>query len=208
MSMPRLFGTTLTTIPAAIPYLSATSELRDYWHKQLREVETFNVGVFWQGDPRHHRDHQRSIRLAAFAPLADLAGVQFCSLQKGLGTNQLPYAAFPILDLANRFRNFADTAGALVNLDLVITVDSAVAHCAGALGVPVWVLLPYSPDWRWLLHREDSPWYPTMRLAHLKGGMTLAVQTPVFLVVEDGVLTRVETSLGMIESFFDPRTLW
>jgi Tfp pilus assembly protein PilF len=164
MGLPRLFGTSMATIPAAIPYLSAACDLGEYWRRHLSEIGGFKVGAFWQGDPRHQKDRQRSIPLAAFGPLADVAGVQLCSLQKEPGTDQLACAAFPILDLASRFRNFADTAAALVNLDLVITVDSAVAHCAGALGVPVWVLLPYAPDWRWLLHREDSPWYPTMRL--------------------------------------------
>jgi tetratricopeptide (TPR) repeat protein len=168
MSLPRLFGTTLATIPAAVPYVSVAPELREFWREKVSEVQGLKVGVFWQGDPRHRRDRQRSIPLADFAPLAELAGVPLCSLQEGPGADQLAAAPFPILDLASRFRNFADTAAALVNLDLVITVDSAVAHCAGALGIPVWVLLPYAPDWRWLLHREDSPWYPTMRLFRQK----------------------------------------
>jgi len=168
MSLPRLLGTTLNTVPHAIPYLSVRPELREYWRKELSAIQALKVGVFWQGDPRHRKDRQRSIPLDGFAPLADLAGVQLCSLQEGPGTEQLTTAAFPILDLASRCKDFADTAAALVNLDLVITVDSAVAHCAGALGIPVWVLLPYAPDWRWLLHREDSPWYTTMRLFRQK----------------------------------------
>jgi hypothetical protein len=98
--------------------------------------------------------------------LAELSGVRLYSLQKGPGSEQLAElnGRFSIIDLASRFQNFADTAAAVVNLDLVVTVDSAIAHCAGALGLPVWVLLPYAPDWRWLLGRDDSPWYPTMRL--------------------------------------------
>jgi hypothetical protein len=164
MSLPRLLGTTLETIPVAVPYLSANPELREYWRGELSEIQGFKVGIFWQGDPRHRKDRQRSLPLSSFAPLASLPELTLCSLQEGSGTDQLAAAAFPNHDLASRFRSFADTAAALANLDLIITVDSAVAHCAGALGMPVWVLLPYAPDWRWLLHREDSPWYPTMRL--------------------------------------------
>jgi tetratricopeptide (TPR) repeat protein len=168
MSLPRLYGTTLATIPAEVPYLSVAPELQEYWRRQLSGIEGFKVGVFWQGDPRHRKDRQRSLPLPAFAPLANLDGVRLCSLQEGPGGDQSAAAPFPILNLASQFHDFADTASALMNLDLVISVDSAVAHCAGALGIPVWVLLPYAPDWRWLGHREDSPWYPSMRLFRQK----------------------------------------
>ena len=101
-----------------------------------------------------------------FAPLAEVPGVRLFSLQKGDGRNSCAALAgqFPVTDLGSRFGDLADTAAALVNLDLVVTVDTALAHLAGALGVPVWVAVPVAPDWRWLLGREDSPWYPSMRL--------------------------------------------
>jgi hypothetical protein len=101
--------------------------------------------------------------LARFEPLAQVEGVRLVSLQKGPGTEQVP-GNFPIHDLSDRLDTFMDTAAVMMNLDLVVTVDSAVAHLAGALGVPVWMLLHFVPDWRWLLERSDSPWYPTMRL--------------------------------------------
>jgi len=170
MSLPLLLGTHLATLPADVPYLSAPPERREHWRTELAATQAFKVGVFLQGDPRQRKNRQRSLPLAAFAPLARLVGVQLCSLQKGPGAEQVAEAAgrFPLIDLGSRFENFADTAAALVNLDLIITVDSAVAHCAGALGVPVWTLLHYAADWRWLLYREDSPWYPTMRLFRQK----------------------------------------
>jgi tetratricopeptide (TPR) repeat protein len=166
LSLPGLFKTSRATIPADIPYLSATPELKKRWRKEIDTAEGFRIGIAWQGNPQHPGDWQRSVLLSRFAPFAKLPGVRLFSLQKGRGAEQLTEAtgSFPIVDLANRFENFTDTAGALANLDLVITVDSAVAHCAGALGMEVWVLLPLVPDWRWLLEGEDSPWYPTMRL--------------------------------------------
>jgi hypothetical protein len=111
-------------------------------------------------------DRHRSFRLDQFEPLARLDGVRLVSLQNGFGTEQLVEVAdrFAVIDLGGRFEDFMDSAAVLSNLDLVIAPDTSVAHLAGALGVPVWVALPFAPDWRWLLDREDSPWYPTMRL--------------------------------------------
>ena len=172
LSLPRIFRTILATIPANIPYLcrprigglAAAIERR----------RGFKVGIAWQGNPEHKRDRWRSVPLLAFAPLAGVLGVRLVSLQKGPGREQLPDLAdrLGVLDLADRLEDFADTAAVLVNLDLVITVDTAVAHLAGALGIPVWVALPLVPDWRWLLEREDSPWYPSMRLFRQTPGAT------------------------------------
>jgi tetratricopeptide (TPR) repeat protein len=166
LSLPRIFRSTLATIPANIPYLSADPELRTRWQQQLSGIGGFKVGIAWQGNPEHKRDQWRSVPLLAFAPLAGVPGVRLVSLQKGAGREQVPDLAdrLGVLDVADRLEDFADTAAVMVNLDLVITVDTAVAHLAGALGVPVWVVLPLVPDWRWLLEREDSPWYPSMRL--------------------------------------------
>jgi tetratricopeptide (TPR) repeat protein len=166
LSLPRIFRSNLATIPANIPYLSADPELRAHWQQQLSGVGEFKVGITWQGNPEHLLDRRRSVPLLAFEPLADVPGVRLVSLQKGPGREQLPDVAdhLGVLDLADRLEDFADTAAVMSNLDLVITVDTAVAHLAGALGIPVWVALPVVPDWRWLLDREDSPWYPSMRL--------------------------------------------
>jgi tetratricopeptide (TPR) repeat protein len=170
MSLPGIFQTRLDSIPAEIPYLFADPGLSEHWHNELEKTPGFKIGIAWQGDPRHKWDRFRSLPLSEFAPLAQLDGARLFSLQKGLGTEQV--AAFseqyPLIDLNERLDvtsgAFMDTAAVMRNLDLVITSDTATAHLAGALGVPVWVVLSFAPDWRWLMDRADSPWYPTMRL--------------------------------------------
>ena len=153
-----------------VPYLSPDAGLAERWKKEVGADEGFKVGIVWQGNPQHRRDRHRSVPLRLFAPLARLPGVRLFSLQKSVGVEQLKTLAepFPIADLGSRLDEtagaFTDTAAVLKNLDLVITVDTAAAHLAGALAVPVWTILSSAPDWRWLLHRADSPWYPTMRL--------------------------------------------
>ncbi len=166
LSLPRIFRTTLANIPAKIPYLSVEPASRAHWQQQLRGVEGFKVGIAWQGNPEHTRDRRRSVPLLVFASLAGLPGVRLVSLQKGKGREQLSELAnhLGVLDLTDRLDDFSDTASLMSQLDLIITVDTAVAHLAGALGVPVWVALAFDPDWRWMLEREDSPWYPSMRL--------------------------------------------
>ncbi len=153
-------------MPANVPYLYADPELCAYWQQQLSGLQGFKVGIAWQGNPEHKRDRWRSIPLSAFTPLAGVPGVMLVSLQKGPGSEQVRRLANrpQVLDLADRLEDFADVAAVMKNLDLVITVDTAIAHLAGALGIPVWVALPLVPDWRWLLDRDDSPWYPSMRL--------------------------------------------
>jgi len=166
LSLPGLFRTSPARIPAAVPYLSTEIALVEHWRRELAPIGGFKVGIAWQGSSTHKDDRFRSIPLAQLEPLAGLPSVQLLSLQKGRGSEQLfPLAErLAIPDLGNRLEDFAETAAVLANLDLVITVDTSVAHLAGALGVPVWVALPFLPDWRWLLNREDSPWYPTLRL--------------------------------------------
>ena len=134
--------------------------------KGLSSIQEFKVGIAWQGNPEHKRDRQRSVPFLTFTPLAGVPSVRLVSLQKGPGREQLsgPGQSLGVLDMADQIADFADLAALMGNLDLVITVDTAVAHLAGALGIPVWVALPLIPDWRWLLEREDSPWYPSMRL--------------------------------------------
>jgi tetratricopeptide (TPR) repeat protein len=159
LSLPGLFGTTLATIPASIPYIRRAP-------RRKPAGDALSVGIAWQGSSRHPSDRLRSFPLTHFAALAKVSRVQLASLQVGSGSEQLASASFPIIDLGSRFdpNSFDDLAAAVANLDLVITADTAVAHLAGAMGVPVWVALPFAPDWRWLLERSDSPWYPTMRL--------------------------------------------
>ena len=162
-NLAAVFHTALDDIPRAIPYLFPDPRLAERWRGELGPIAGFKIGIFWQGTSRNPA---RTIPLACFEPLAGLSGVRFFSLQKGPGVEQIQELGgrFSITDLGSRLDHFMDTAAVLVNLDLLITCDTALAHLAGALGVPVWVALPLSPDWRWLLDRSDSPWYPTMRL--------------------------------------------
>jgi hypothetical protein len=164
MSLPRLVGTALETIPSHVPYLSPDPELVDRWRGTLDGPGRCRVGIVWQGNPGFGRDAHRSLPLSSFAPLAAVPGVALYSLQKGAGVEQLAGAKFPIVDIGSQVDDFVDTAAVIQNLDLVVACDTACAHLAGALGRPVWTLLPLVPDWRWLLGRADSPWYPTMRL--------------------------------------------
>jgi tetratricopeptide (TPR) repeat protein len=170
MSLPGILHTTLDSVPAAVPYLAANTELITVWRERLPSVRRFRVGINWQGDPNNPLDRARSISLMQFAPLADVAGVSLISLQKGTGAEQLAETAsqFDVVHLGDDVDEtvgaFMDTAAIMQSLDLVITSDTSIAHLAGGLGVPVWVALAFVPEWRWLLQRDDSPWYPTMRL--------------------------------------------
>lgn len=174
MSAPRVFDTRLDSIPAEIPYLQADENLVAAWRVTLdREAPRSagrRIGIAWQGSRTNQADAQRSVPLAEFAPLAALPDVQLVSLQKGFGREQIADVAshWRLLDLADRLDEatgtFLDTAAVMKHLDLVVCCDTSIAHVAGAMGIPVWIALPYSPDWRWLLDRTDSPWYPTARL--------------------------------------------
>jgi tetratricopeptide (TPR) repeat protein len=170
ISLPHRMQTALETIPADIPYVFAEPGLVAAWQRRLAPCDGFKVGIVWQGNPLFPGDRQRSIPLARFAPLASVPGVRLVNLQKGPGLEQLSAvgAAWSVLDFGAEVDAaagaFMDTAAIMKNLDLVISSDTGAAHLAGALGVPVWVALQRVPDWRWLLEREDSPWYPTMRL--------------------------------------------
>jgi tetratricopeptide (TPR) repeat protein len=169
-SLPRVMGTALETIPRDVPYLRAAAELISAWRGQLGSQATFKVGIAWQGNPNYREDRFRSIALAMFAPLAGVPGVELFSLQKGVGAEQVAALGgrFRVVDLGSQIDQltapFLDTAAIMKCLDLVITSDTAIAHLAGALAVPVWVALRYAPDWRWMASGRESPWYPTMRL--------------------------------------------
>lgn len=167
--LPRLHGTTLATIPSAPAYLRADPAKAAAWRERLGSLAPRGlrrVGIAWAGRATHNNDLNRSATLAALAPLSEVPGVALVSLQKGPPLEQVGryYGMAPLLNCGPDLADFADTAGLLENLDLTITVDTAVAHLAAALGRPAWLLLPFAPDWRWLLGRADSPWYPSVRL--------------------------------------------
>jgi hypothetical protein len=168
MSLPRIFRTTLETVPATVAYLFPDAGLVEKWRHRLSSICGFKIGISWQGNPHHQWDRHRSIPLKEFAALARLPGIRLISLQIGAGTEQLKSAGFEVLefgaDLDTISGAFMDSAAIIKSLDLVITVDSALAHLAGALGARVWLALAAIVDWRWMFQREDSPWYPTMRL--------------------------------------------
>ncbi len=174
MSLPSLLGTTLATVPAKVPYFNPDDQLVEQWRQRLGVVDGFKIGIVWQGNPHHSLDHYRSIALNEFAPLAAVPGVRLVSLQCGSGREQLSLISsrFSVIglgaDLDKEAGAFMDTAAIMKCLDLVVIVDTAAAHLAGGLGVPVWVPLCAIGEWRWLLDREDSPWYPTMRLFRQK----------------------------------------
>jgi tetratricopeptide (TPR) repeat protein len=161
-SLPHIFRTGVATIPAVVPYVAAPPD-RTPWGQRIPGFLSRRVGLAWQGQKAHRRDRDRSLPLEALAPLAAVSGVSFYSVQKQ-GPEGVPPAGLHIEDLSDGFEDFGDTAAAIKRLDLVITVDTSIAHLAGALGKPVWILLAHTPDWRWLLERTDSPWYPTARL--------------------------------------------
>ena len=164
--LPRIFETTLKTVPAKIPYLPIVSPDRATY---LPDDGEPRIGVAWAGNPDHRDDHRRSIPLANFKSLFDVSGFQFFNLNRDMrpGDAEL-IAQLPVTDLAPRLSDFAATARFIYQFDLIITCDTAIAHLAGGMGKPVWILLPFAPSWHWMMEREDSPWYPTARLFRQK----------------------------------------
>lgn len=164
LSLPLAFGTTLATIPNHVPYLSSDAAKLATWEKRLGEKTHPRVGLVWSGARKHLNDHNRSIPLALLAPLLQQP-YAFHALQKDVRPEDAPIIArHGVLTHADDLQDFTDTAALVMAMDLVITVDTSVAHLAGALGKSVWILLPYAPDFRWLLNRDDTPWYPSARL--------------------------------------------
>ena len=164
LDLPGLFTTNPQSIPASQRYLVAADELTEKWRNRLSVHKKFRVGLIWAGRPGHSNDKNRSIDPALIAPLLEIDGVKFFSLQVERDGEAAKVFGPKVIDLAADLTNFAETAALMSNLDLIISVDSSPAHLAGALGCPVWTLLPYLPDWRWGMNRDDSPWYPNMRL--------------------------------------------
>jgi len=167
MSLPRIFGTDLETIPAEVPYLGVPPEQVARWRAWIEQrAGGLRVGLCWASNASGKNAGVRSMQFKELAPLFGIPGIVFFSLQRGPGAAEIAQAppGWRILDLEAEARGILDTAAAILSLDLVISVDTMVAHLAGALARPVWTLLPFAPDFRWLRDRTDSPWYPTMRL--------------------------------------------
>ncbi len=170
LSVPLYLKTSLETIPVEIPFLVPGSDRQQYWSDVLAKQEGKKVGFNWNGNIKFSRDHFRSVPLESFLPLGEVKGVQLVSLQQVNGLEQIE----PLKTLWDLFEpgaeyeaetgSFMEAAALIQNMDLVITSDTATAHLAGSLGVPVWILVSQMPEWRWMLERTDSPWYPTARL--------------------------------------------
>jgi hypothetical protein len=166
ISLAHIFGTELNTIPAEIPYIRAPEERLKLWQQRLPPTDRLRVGLVWSGNPQVKTDARRSIGLPLITPLLSVPGIEFVSLHREVRAEHVAtLQALPqIVHFGEQLNDFADTAALIANLDLVISSDTAVAHLAGAMGKRLWLLTMLSPDWRWLLHRSDSPWYPTARL--------------------------------------------
>jgi tetratricopeptide (TPR) repeat protein len=167
MSLPCVFNTTVETVPNKVPYIKTDPARREHWRQEFaRRTNKFKVGLVWEGGPFQPENFLRSNSLAAYAPLADVPGVAFFGLQKGPAEAQCanPPAGMDFTNLGPYIKDFSDTAAILDNLDLLISIDTSVIHVAGALAKPIWMLLAYSPGQMWMFEREDSPWYPTMKI--------------------------------------------
>ncbi len=158
MSLPYLFKTLLSSIPANVPYINPSSDIVQKWGSKFRSVKGLKVGLVWSGNTI------RNVSLSDFASLGTVPGVSIYSLQVGNRCCEVDNSPFSIVDIAKYINDFSDTAAIIENLDLIISVDTSVAHLAGAMNKPVWLILLFVPDWRWMLNRSDSPWYPSMRL--------------------------------------------
>ena len=165
MSLPMAFQTLLTTIPSAVPYLKPSPDKDRFWSEQLGPTSQLRVGLVWSGDLRHQNDKHRSIALAEL--LAALpSGCAYVSLQSEIrdSDRQVLEDSERLVHFGPELKDFSDTAALCAQMDVVVCVDTSVAHLSGAMGKPTFLMLPYNPDWRWLLKRTDSPWYPTMKL--------------------------------------------
>jgi len=166
LSLPHIFNTTLDSVPNKVPYIYPDADLQARWRTKVDPTARFRIGLNWAGSPVPLSNRKRTVGIDALAPLAKLRGAEFYSLQKGDAAAEAksPPNGMKLVDFSNELKDFADTAALMWCLDLVITCDTSVAHCAGAMGVKTHVLLPFNPDWRWHLDRIDSPWYPTLTL--------------------------------------------
>lgn len=192
LSLPHIFGTSMQTIPAAVPYLTPDAQKVTQWKDRLAsDTSPLKVGINWQGNPGYKWNSRRSASLATFASLARVPGVSFYSLQIGESAAEVlnPPPNMMLLDFTQHIQDLSDTAALMANLDLIVSTDTSVVHLAGALGRPVWTVLCSVPDWRWLLTGDRSPWYPTMRLFRQKqqgdwDGVMSEVMRELFKVLE------------------------
>ncbi|HEY2411301.1 MAG TPA: tetratricopeptide repeat protein [Pirellulaceae bacterium] len=172
LSLPGIFNSNIETIPAEVPYLFTDPELVQEWRERLRTCVGFRVGVNWKGRSGHGEFQKRNIPLELIAQLAEIPGIVLVNLNRDEGREELAKASVPFVDLGANFDAvhgaYMDTTAVMMNLDLIITSDTSIPHLAGAIGSPVWLAVLHIPDWRWLLDRSDSPWYPTMRLFRQK----------------------------------------
>jgi len=188
LSLPLAFGTELATVPVPGAYLTAPPARAAAWSVHMPPAPGTRVALCWSGSLQHKSDRHRSVAAEKPAPVLALPGVQFVSVQKDVRDSDRAFlAATSMLNFGQHLRDFADTAAILAMCDLVITVDTSIAHLAGALGRPTWVLLQHAPDFRWLMGREDSPWYPSVRLFRQSR-----------LGDWDGVIGRVARELGLL----------
>jgi FkbM family methyltransferase len=169
MSVPRLVATNLNNLPATVPYVNADADRIEHWRQRLSDIQGFRVGIAWQGSKLHKRDRMRSIPLDVLEPLSQLSSVRLVCLQKGDGHEQLDSCSWrsSIVDFTEEMDQdgaFIDTAAVIKNLDLVLSIDSAIAHLAGAMGHPTWLLVRSVCDWRWLMATDRSPWYPSIQI--------------------------------------------
>jgi tetratricopeptide (TPR) repeat protein len=170
LSLPLAFETQLSTIPRKVPYISAPTDKISYWQHQLKQRDPVarenKIGIVWAGNSKNATDRFRSIPLSELRPLLATPDCRFFVLQKEISTadHSLLKTMPQVVNLSSELEDFSDTAAIISQLDLIISVETAVAHLAGAMGMPTWIPLPVAPSWRWLLEREDSPWYPTVRL--------------------------------------------
>ncbi|MBC8106716.1 MAG: glycosyltransferase family protein [Anaerolineae bacterium] len=165
MSLPRVFGTTLENVPSNVPYVFPDPQKVEDWRSKIGPHRSkLNIGLAWAGNANQANDRNRSANLSLLQPLAGVADTKIFSLQKGPATSQIGPSNLNLIDLTNGVADFSDTAALIANLDVVVSVCTSVAHVAGAMGKPTLTMLCYNADWRWLMRREDSPWYPTMKL--------------------------------------------
>ena len=193
MSLPLVFGSTLESIPAETPYLFVPRKAAEKAARVAWPASGLRVGLVWVGSAAHLKDRFRSIPSGLLEPLLEVSGARFFSLQVSAASGQQASLDERITDLAPEIGDMADTAALIARLDLVIAVDTSVAHLAGALGKPVWVMLPFAPDWRWLVDREDSPWYPAMRLFRQQ---TVGDWESVIEAVRDALVEEIESLAG------------
>lgn len=196
LTLPAIFETNIDTIPARIPYLSADASKIEYWHNNIK-TDAFKIGIAWAGNSTHGNDRNRSCSLNNFIQLAKIENVTLFSLQKGSAAEQINHwpGDLELINLGREFRDFSDTAAAIENMDLTISVDTSVIHLAGAMAKNAWLLLPHEPDWRWMLNRDDSPWYPTISLFRQKqygnwDGVFQSVAEQLKILIEKQLVTN------------------